>query len=140
MMYLWLKAFHIIFVISWMCGLLYLPRLFVYHVDSDQTIAHTFMTMEKRLFLYIMTPAMILTLVTGSCLIFCNKEILMHGYMHMKLLLIIFMMIFHATCFTWMKRLRYNSNLHTKKFYKIVNEIPTILMVIIVILITVKPF
>ena len=140
-MYLWIKAFHIIAVISWMAGMLYLPRLFVYHCAAEpgSAQAKTFEVMEHRLLTYIMTPAMGLTLVLGFVMML-QGQWLTAGWMHAKLVLVVVMVGMHAFLSRWAADFRLDRNTHTQKFYRIINEVPTILMIVIVILVVVKPF
>jgi protoporphyrinogen IX oxidase len=140
-MYLWLKALHVIAVISWMAGMLYLPRLFVYHAaskpGSDQ--AETFKVMEARLLKFIMTPAMIVTWIAGIALVVLGQWV-GAGWFHAKLALVLVMTVMHGLLSHWATEFSYERNTHTQKFYRIVNEIPTILLILIVVLAVVKPF
>jgi putative membrane protein len=140
-MYLWLKALHIIAVISWMAGLLYLPRLFVYHAaaaaGSEQS--ETFKTMERRLLRFIMTPAMIATWLFGLALMFTGGW-LAAGWLHVKLVLVLLMTLVHGLMSHWQADFQHDRNRRTQKFFRIANEIPTLLMIAIVILAVVKPF
>jgi putative membrane protein len=140
-MYPWLLALHIISVIAWMAGLLYLPRLFVYHavapVGSEQS--ETFKTMEQRLLRYIMTPAMGATWILGIALVFTGGW-LAAGWFHVKFALVIAMTIMHGLMGAWAEDFRYDRNKRPQRFYRIANEIPTVLMIAIVILAVVKPF
>ena len=135
-----MKALHVIAVISWMAGLLYLPRLFVYHSDlkNDSDSAKLFIIMEKRLLRFIMNPAMIITFITGFILL---KYIgFSQGWVHAKLLLVFFMAGFHGFLAKYRKNFENNQNNNSEKFYRIINEIPTILMILIVFLVIFKPF
>ncbi len=140
-MYLWLKALHIIAVISWMAGMLYLPRLFVYHADavpgSEQS--ETFKVMERRLLKFIMTPAMIVTWLVGIVLVL-DGQWFGASWFHVKLALVVAMTILHGLFTQWVRDFAFDRNRHTPKFYRIVNEIPTVLMIVIVLLAIVKPF
>jgi len=140
-MYLWLKALHIIAVIAWMAGILYLPRLFVYHAaakpGSEQS--ETFKVMEQRLMNIIMTPAMIAVWVLGVALML-QGGYLAAGWLHAKLLLVLVMSALHGLLGRWARDFRHDRNRHTAKFFRIVNEIPTALLILIVILAAVKPF
>jgi putative membrane protein len=140
-MYLWIKAFHIIAVISWMAGLLYLPRLFVYHCAAEpgSAQAKTFEVMEHRLLSYIMTPAMGLTWILGVALML-QGHWMAAGWLHAKLVLVLALSALHGLLSRWAGDFRANRNTHTQKFYRIINEVPTILMIVIVILVVVKPF
>lgn len=140
-MYLWLKAFHIIAVIAWMAGMLYLPRLFVYHAaakpGSEQS--ETFKIMERRLLRYIMTPAMVATWLLGIMLML-QGQFLAATWFHIKLALVLAMTVLHGLFSRWTHEFARDRNRRSPKFYRIANEIPTILLIAIVILATVKPF
>lgn len=140
-MYLWIKAFHIVAVISWMAGMLYLPRLFVYHTTAEpgSQQARTFEVMEHRLLTYIMTPAMGLTWILGIVLVL-QGGFLTAGWLHAKLLAVVAMTVMHGLLGRWATDFRRGRNQHTHKFYRIINEVPTILMIFIVIMAVVKPF
>jgi putative membrane protein len=140
-MYLWLKALHIIAVISWMAGMLYLPRLFVYHASakagSEQS--ETFKVMERRLLRFIMTPAMTVTWLVGLVLML-KGQWLGATWFHIKFALVLAMTILHGLFSHWVNEFAHDRDRHTPKFFRIVNEIPTVLMIVIVILAVVKPF
>lgn len=140
--YLIVKAFHIVFVISWMAGLLYLPRLFVYHTKAKlgSELDTTFRTMESKLVKIIINPAMILSLIFGLLLININGFASMGGWFHAKLLLLLFMFGFHGVCIKWKKGFALGKNRNSEKFYRIANEIPAVLMTLIVALAVIKPF
>ena len=140
-MYLWLKAFHIIAVISWMAGMLYLPRLFVYHCAAapGSPQSETFKVMERRLLRLIINPAMIATWILG---IWVAHEggFLKSGWLHAKFLLVVVLSGYHGLLAWWMKDFAADRNQRSAKFYRIANEIPAVLMAAIVILAVVKPF
>ena len=140
-MYLYLKALHIIAVISWMAGMLYLPRLFVYHVDAaaGSVQSETFKVMERRLLKAIMTPAMIVSWLAGLALAY-EGHWFAAPWFDIKLALVLAMTAVHGLLSRWVKDFAADRNRHTGKFFRIVNEIPTLLMIFIVILATVKPF
>ena len=140
-MYLSLKALHIIAVIAWMAGLLYLPRLFVYHAVSElgSVQSETFKVMERRLYKFIMMPAMIIAWVIGIVLVF-EGQWFASGWFIAKLILVIALTIVHGLLGHWTTEFSYDRNRHPQKFFRIVNEIPTVLMIAIVALATVKPF
>ena len=140
-MYLWLKALHIIAAISWMAGLLYLPRLFVYHTAAapGSELAETFKTMERRLLKFIMVPAMTVTWVIGLILVL-QGQWFGAGWFQAKFVLVVAMTIMHGLFAHWVNEFRLDRNTHSQKFYRIINEIPTIMMIAIVVLATVKPF
>jgi len=139
--YPWLKAFHIIAVIAWMAGMLYLPRLFVYHCaaekGSDQS--ETFKVMERRLLRAIINPAMVATWVLGLALAWMGHWF-DSGWLQTKVALVLVLSALHGLLARWVKAFAADSNRHSQKFYRIVNEIPTLLMIAIVILAVVKPF
>ncbi len=140
-MYEWILVGHIISVISWMAALFYLPRLFVYHVDakigSEQS--ETFKVMEWRLMKIIMAPAMLASWGFGLWLAILGEHYASGGWFHVKLMLVVFMSSFHGFCAKWAKDFRNDENSKSAKFFRIANEIPTVLMILIVILVIVKP-
>ena len=139
-MYLWLKAFHIIAVISWMAGLLYLPRLFVYHTmakpGSEQS--ETFKVMERRLLKYIMLPAMIVSWGLGIAMIL-QGHLLTVPWFQAKLVAVLALSAMHGLLSRCTRDFSLDRNRYTQKFFRIVNEIPTILMIAIVLLVVLKP-
>lgn len=141
MTYLWIKALHVLAIISWMVGMLYLPRLFVYHVDvpAGSPQALTFAMMEKRLQRYIMLPALIVTWITGLTLAIQGAWF-KAGWLHGKLLLVVLLTGLHGYLSAERKRLAIGKSTHDAKFYRILNEVPTLLLIGIVILVVVKPF
>ena len=140
-MYLWLKALHIIAVISWMAGMLYLPRLFVYHAAAEpgSEQSETFKVMERRLLKFIMLPAMIVTWLVGIVLVL-QGQFFGAAWFQIKFALVLAMTILHGMFTQWVREFAVDRNRRTHKFYRIVNEIPTILMILIVVLVAVKPF
>ena len=136
-----LKSLHIIAVISWMAGLLYLPRLFVYHAQSEKGSeqSETFKVMERKLLRYIMNPAMILTWVFGLWLVF-ELDLFKSGWMHAKFTFVVLMTIIHHIFAYQRKQFERDENTKTAKYYKIINEAPTLLMIGIVFLVVMKPF
>ena len=140
-MYLWLKALHIIAVIAWMAGMLYLPRLFVYHAAAKPgtELSETFKTMEYRLLNFIMTPAMIVTWIVGIVLLL-QGQWLGASWFHVKFAAVLAMTGLHGLFSHWVNEFRFDRNRHSQKFYRIINEITTILLIIIVVLVAVKPF
>ena len=141
LLYPWLKAFHIIAVIAWMAGMLYLPRLFIYHceVDANTRQSETFKVMERRLLLVIMNPAMIVTWLLGLWLAWRGGWFVA-GWLHVKLLLVVVMSGLHGLFALWVKDFARDRDRRSAKFYRIVNEIPTLFLILIVILAVVKPF
>jgi putative membrane protein len=143
MLLLYVKAFHIIAVIAWMAGLLYLPRLFVYHAGAAKgsELSETFKVMERRLLRFITTPAMIATWVFGLWLAFSGLiDWRADGWFHLKLALVILLSAFHGLCAKWTKDFALDRNTHSARFYRIANEVPTLAMIAIVILVVVRPF
>ena len=138
---LWLKAFHVIAVIAWMAGMLYLPRLFVYHceAESGSKQSETFKVMERRLLRAIINPAMIVTWVLGLWLAW-DQGYFRSGWLHAKLALVIGLSAVHGLFSRWVRDFAADRNTHSQKFYRIINELPTLLMIAIVILVIVKPF
>lgn len=139
----WVKSLHIISVIAWMAGILYLPRLFVYHVDaphgSDKS--DTFIIMERRLLKAIMTPAMIGAWIFGLWLAFGYQIVALDdGWAHVKGLMIIGLTIVHFYLAKCQKAFANGTNTHSTRFFRILNEVPTLFMIIIVIMVVVKPF
>ncbi|MGD0024643.1 MAG: protoporphyrinogen oxidase HemJ [Xanthobacteraceae bacterium] len=145
-MYAWLKAFHIIFVIAWMAGILYLPRLFVYHCAAEKgsVQSETFKVMERRLLRAIINPAMIATWVLGLALAWMGPDSrygwFASGWLQAKLALVLALSAMHGLFARWVKAFAVDNNRHSQKFYRIINEVPTIIMIGIVILAVVKPF
>ena len=139
--YLWLKSLHLIAVISWMVGLLYLPRLFAYHAEETvKATQATLAIMEKRLLKIIMNPAMIVTWALGLLLIFANPSVFEGGWMHVKFTCVILLTALHMVFAKWRKNLEKGESQRSAKFYKIWNEAPTILMIAVVVMAIVKPF
>jgi putative membrane protein len=141
MLYLWIKALHVIAVISWMAALLYLPRLFVYHADADSGSkqSETFKVMERRLLRFIATPAMIVAWLTGVWMAY-ETGLFREGWLHGKLLLVLGLSAVHGINAKWVKDFAADRNRRPARFYRIANEVPTLLMIGIVILVIVKPF
>ena len=140
--YLLFKSLHLIAVISWMVGLLYLPRIFVYHVENinDDNSKKIFKIMEKKLFFFIMMPAMILSWIFGLILIFIiGSDILSILWTQIKLLLIVLLTFYHFYLGQCLKNLAFEKNNKTSKFFRIINEIPTILLILIVFIVVFKP-
>ena len=140
--YLLFKSLHLIAVISWMAGLLYLPRIFVYHVENsekNETI-EIFEVMEKRLYFYIMRPAMILSWLFGIILIYINGiDIFSQLWMHIKLGLVVLLTIYHEYLGICLKSLKLKTNTKTSKFFRIINEVPTIILIFIIFIVIFKP-
>ena len=140
-MYEWIKALHVIAVISWMAGMLYLPRLFVYHCEAEigSKQSETFKVMELRLLKGIINPAMIVTWLVGLYLAWAGHWYL-SGWFHLKLLLVLVMSAVHGFFVRYVRAFAADKNQRSQKFYRIINEVPTVLMIGIVVLVVVKPF
>ena len=143
--YLLFKSIHLIAVISWMAGLLYLPRIFVYHSDAIQNnkpndLMSTFKVMERRLFIYIMNPAMILSWIFGVLLIHTvGIDNLGFLWLQLKLVFVLILTIYHLFLFQCLRKFAENTNSYSSKFYRIINEIPTVLLIVIVLVVVFKP-
>ena len=140
--YLLFKSLHLISVISWMAGLLYLPRIFVYHAvnNDDRKISDVFKTMEKKLYFYIMTPAMILSWIFGLLLIHSiGFQQLGQKWMVLKIIFVIFLTLYHFYLGKTLNQFKFDQNTHSHKFYRLINEIPTILLILIVFVVIFKP-
>ena len=140
--YLLFKSLHLLAVISWMVGLLYLPRIFVYHSENIENMnsSNIFKIMEKKLFYYIMTPAMILSWIFGLILIFTlGFSVFNELWIQLKLIFVILLTIYHFYLGKCVSNFSINQNNNSSKFYRIINEIPTILLIIIVFIVVFKP-
>jgi len=140
--YLLFKSLHLISVVSWMAGLLYLPRIFVYHVENKEKKEATviFEVMEKKLFYYIMRPAMIFTWIFGIILIYLNGiEIFFQLWMQLKIVLVILLSVYNDYLGKCLLSLKNNLNTKSSKFFRIINEIPTIILIFTVFLVIFKP-
>jgi putative membrane protein len=140
-MYEWIKALHVIAVIAWMAGMLYLPRLFVYHCDAEpgSKQSETFKVMERRLLRAIINPAMLVTWLAGLYLVWAGHWYL-SGWFHAKFLLVLMLSGAHGFFARCVKDFAADRNPRSQRFYRFINEVPTLLMVFIVILVVVKPF
>jgi putative membrane protein len=139
--YEWVKAFHIIAVIAWMAGMLYLPRLFVYHCEAEpgSRQSETFKVMERRLLKAIINPAMIATWLLGLWLAW-EGGFAWAPWLHAKFALVVAMSALHGFYVRWLKDFSADRNRHSQRFFRIINEVPTILMILIVLLVVLKPF
>lgn len=137
----WLKVLHVVAIISWMAGLLYLPRLFVYHagVETDSEASRLFVVMEYRLYRYIMTPAMIVAWLTGLWLAWSAFGF-RGGWLHTKILVVLALSVHHGFQGRWLRAFAQGRNARPARFFRVQNEVPTLLMVVIVALVIVKPF
>ncbi len=141
-MYLWLKVVHLVFLISWMAGIFYLPRLFVYHANSNDSISKDrFVVMERKLYRGIMMPAMILTLLSGFGMLYLSNWILLSmPWMHAKLALVLALVAYHFVCNHYRLKFAAEQNKRSHIFYRWFNEVPVLLLIGIVIMIVIKPF
>ena len=139
--YLWVKALHVVGMIAWMAAMLYLPRLFIYHCDapagSEQS--ETFKVMERRLTRAILNPAMAATWILGL-LLMLHLEAWTEAWLHVKFTALLVMQGLHVACSRWRKDFARDANRHGPRFYRIMNEIPTVLLILIVVMAVVKPF
>ena len=143
--YLLFKSIHLIAVISWMAGLLYLPRIFVYHSEAAQNnksedLMSTFKVMERRLFIYIMNPAMIVSWIFGVLLMHTiGMDNFSSLWLQLKLVFVIILTIYHFFLFQCLRKFVENDNPFSSKFYRIINEIPTVLLIVIILVVVFKP-
>ncbi|MBP2311611.1 protoporphyrinogen oxidase HemJ [Azospirillum soli] len=143
MLYLWVKALHVISIIAWMAGLLYLPRLFVYHCEAapGSETSEKFKVMERRLLRAIMNPAMIAAYVFGITMIAIDPSLFKQGgWLHAKLLFVLGLTAVHMMMARWRKDFEADRNRRPQRFFRVWNEVPTLLMIGIVIFVIVKPF
>lgn len=140
---LWIKALHVIFMVTWFSGLFYLPRLFVYHAMAiDQSSIERFKIMERKLYYGIMLPGALLTIISGFWLLYDYAwTIYKHsGWLHTKLSLVAFLVVYHAYCGYLLKQFKHNNNQHSHVFYRWLNEFPVLILAGCVILVIVRPF
>ena len=140
---LWLKALHLIFMVTWFAGLFYLPRLYVYHAMSDDEISkERFKIMERKLFFGIMTPGMILTLGFGIWMLFDYAWVVYSssGWLHAKLALLALLVVYHYFCGVWLLDFKHDRNQRSHVYYRWMNEVPVLFLVGIIILAVIKPF
>ena len=140
--YLTYKAIHLIAVISWMAGLLYLPRIFVYHTEnqSDKNISNVFKTMERKLYFYIMTPAMLISWIFGILLIgSIGFDQLSTYWLKTKLILVILLTLYHFYLGNFLNKFKMDLNTKSSKFFRFFNEVPTILLILIIFIVVFKP-
>src|SRR5450631_101689 len=140
MILLWLKAFHVVAMVTWFAGLFYLPRLFVYHADAGDWISvERFRTMELRLFM-IMTIGAAATILLGVAMIIAVPAYLKMGWLHAKLTLVLLLIVYHGFCYKFLREFAHNRRTHTAKWFRAFNEVPSLLLVGIVVLAVAKPF
>ena len=140
--YLTYKALHLIAVISWMAGLLYLPRIFVYHTEnqSDKNISEVFKTMERKLYFYIMTPAMLISWIFGILLIgSIGFDQLSTYWLKTKLILVVLLTLYHFYLGNFLNKFKMDLNTKSSKFFRFFNEVPTILLILIIFIVVFKP-
>lgn len=139
---LWIKSFHIIAMVAWFSGLFYLPRLFVYHTMATTDAEYQrFCTMEDKLYRIIMRPAAAITVILGLILLGSNSQYYAHaGWMHAKLTAVVFLLGYHHLCLRYLRRFQANNNQKSERFFRLFNEVPTVLLIATVILVVVKPF
>ena len=140
---MWLKALHLIFMVTWFAGLFYLPRLFVYHAMSvDEISNERFKIMERKLFFGIMTPGMVVTFIFGIWMLadYAWAMYSSMGWLHVKLTLLALMLVYHYFCYVWLLDFKYDRNQRSHVFYRWINEVPVLFLVGIIILAVVKPF
>jgi putative membrane protein len=137
---LWFKSFHIIFVVAWFAGLFYLPRLFVYHADATDTVSNErFKVMERRLFA-LMTIGGVLSILFGICMVVLNPGFMQAHWLHAKLTLVVLVVLYHLWCHRLVAAFRADANRHSSRWFRMFNEVPSVLLIGIVILVVVKPF
>ena len=139
--YLFFKALHLIAIISWMAGLLYLPRIFVYHAETkNDDVKNTFKIMERRLFVYIMNPAMILSWLFGLILIHSiGIQSFSEFWLIAKIVLVILLTFYHFFLFNCLNKFSLDRNEHSSKYFRVINEVPTVLLIVIIFLVVFKP-
>ena len=140
--FIWYKVLHVISVISWMAAILYLPRIFVYHakVEIGSEMDKTFKIMERRLLKGIMTPAMISTYVFGLLTAYIYGFVAMGLWFHIKMVAVLGLTIMHGLCTKWVKDFAKGQNKKSQNFYRLINEVPTILMIVAVVMVVAKPY
>lgn len=141
MTYLWLKALHVLAIIAWMAALLYLPRLMVYHAAAERgsVQSETFKVMERRLLRAIATPAMVAAWLLGLTLAFLS-DAWASPWLHVKLAAVAGLTVMHMAIARWIRRFAADANTHDARFYRIMNEVPTVFMIVAVVMVVVKPF
>lgn len=138
---LWIKALHIIFMVTWFAGLFYLPRLFVYHaMSTDEISRDRFVVMERKLFFGIMTPGAVFTAVFGVWLVVQAGAMQVGGWFHAKMALVLLLIAYHVYCGKLLFDFKHNRNTHSHVFYRWLNEVPVLLLFGVIVLVVVKPF
>lgn len=138
----WIKALHVIAMVAWFAGLFYLPRLYVYHCDAHDDISRDrFQIMEHKLYFYIMTPAAIITALAGFTLIHLDYAAYSHMmWLHVKLIIVFFLYVFHLYLGKWLYDFKRHRNTHSARFYRMINEMPTLVLIAVIILVFVRPW
>jgi putative membrane protein len=137
---LWLKAFHVVFMVTWFAGLFYLPRLYVYHATTfDEPGRQRFAVMERKLFI-MMTIGAACTALFGVAMLVTVPGYMQMGWMHAKLTFVIALLAYHIWCYRLLVGFRNNTNRHSERWYRLFNEVPSLLLIVIVVLVVVKPF
>lgn len=143
-MYLWIKAFHLMSIVTWFAAMFYLPRLYVYHAmardEGEYASMDTFMVMERKLYRGIMTPSMVAVLLLGALLVWLNPALMSQGWLHAKLALVVALVAYHHVCLIYLKQLAEDRCRRSATFFRVFNELPVLALVAIVILAVVKPF
>ncbi|KJZ14854.1 MULTISPECIES: protoporphyrinogen oxidase HemJ [Halomonas] len=143
-MYLWIKAFHLMSIVTWFAAMFYLPRLYVYHAmardKGEYASMDTFMVMERKLYRGIMTPSMVAVLLLGALLVWLNPALMSQGWLHAKLALVVALVAYHHVCLIYLKQLAEDRCRRSATFFRVFNELPVLALVAIVILAVVKPF
>lgn len=140
--YLWIKMVHYLSFVSWMAGLFYLPRLFTYHSEhkDNENFVKVVKIQERKLYFYIQTPAMLMSLITGVLMLVLNKDLLSFGFMHAKLTFVVLMLVYHFHNYLCLRELANDTCQKSGRYFRIYNEIPTLLFIGIAIMIVVRPF
>ncbi|MBY5983511.1 protoporphyrinogen oxidase HemJ [Halomonas sp. DP5Y7-2] len=143
-MYLWIKAFHLMSIVTWFAAMFYLPRLYVYHAQArdkgEYATMDTFMVMERKLYRGIMTPSMVAVLLFGAMLVWLNPGWMSQGWLHAKLALVVALVAYHHVCLIYLKQLAADRCRRSATFFRVFNELPVLALVAIIILAVVKPF
>ena len=141
MIYLWIKAFHIVAMVTWFAAVFYLPRLFVYHaMAEDDTGRERFKVMERKLYNGIMTPSAVVTIALGLWMLYLIPPLLGQGWMHAKLALVVLLVGYHLWCGKLLRDFRADRNTRSHRWYRVFNEVPVLILVAVVVLAVVKPF
>lgn len=138
--YTLLKAFHIIFMVTWFSGLFYLPRLFVYHADTQDELGYNrFVIMERKLYYYITYPGGILTTILGCAMLYLQPNLLTELWMQIKIICVLILWLFHIACGTCLKSFMNNNNTKSHVFYRFFNEIPSVILITVILVAKLKP-